>query len=66
MERGTEMTENRKTVTVDSDEFRRLKRAVNEMQGHVFYCEDGEGLLRRWKPPTPFSGKEYGLKEQTK
>jgi len=28
-----------------------LLGAVEEMHGKVFYCEDEEGVLRRWYPP---------------
>ncbi len=30
-----------------------LNRSVESMQGRVFYCEDDEGVLRRWYPPRP-------------
>lgn len=29
----------------------RLGRALGEMQGHTFFCQDAEGVLRRWYPP---------------
>jgi len=29
--------------------------AITEMQGKTFYCEDGDGVLRRWYPPRPFT-----------
>lgn len=27
------------------------KDAIAAMQGHTFYCEDANGVLRRWTPP---------------
>lgn len=33
-------------------EIERLRRAVAEMQGHTFFCQDPEGALRRWYPPS--------------
>tara|TARA_R110002153_G_scaffold43064_3_gene122004 strand:- start:341 stop:496 length:156 start_codon:yes stop_codon:yes gene_type:complete len=27
------------------------RNMVDEMQGHIFYCEDEDGVLRRWYPP---------------
>ncbi len=44
-----------KKVEVDFMAFHILKNAVDAMQGHTFYCEDGEGLLRRWTPPRPYT-----------
>ena len=35
-----------------------LNKRVEDMQGRVFYCEDDEGVLRRWAPPRPVSIKE--------
>lgn len=32
---------------------RHYERVLSEMQDHVFYCEDDEGVLRRWYPPKP-------------
>lgn len=34
-------------------EYHRMRRALEAMQGHVFYVEDEEGRLRRWYPPKP-------------
>ena len=31
----------------------RYHKAILEMQGHVFYCQDEDGVLRRWHPPQP-------------
>jgi hypothetical protein len=45
-------------IKVDYLDFHRLKNAVDEMQGGTFYCEDDEGVLRRWTPPRPFKDKE--------
>lgn len=42
----------RKTLTVDFYEWHRLRNAVEAMQGKTFYCEDDEGALRRWHPPS--------------
>jgi hypothetical protein len=44
-------------VRVDYLAFHRLKNAVDSMQGGVFYCEDDEGVLRRWTPPRPYKMK---------
>lgn len=30
-----------------------LNTSVAAMQNLVFYCEDDEGVLRRWTPPRP-------------
>jgi len=27
------------------------RRMLDGMQGHTFYCEDEDGVLRRWVPP---------------
>jgi hypothetical protein len=27
------------------------RRLIDQMQGHTFYCEDEDGVLRRWYPP---------------
>lgn len=35
-----------------------LNMSVAKMQGHVFYCEDGDGVLRRWTPPKPVTLSE--------
>ena len=42
-----------------TDELHRLRQTVfvlrnsfAAMQGNTFYCEDGDGMLRRWTPPT--------------
>lgn len=40
-------------VEVDLFDWKRLTNAVAQMQGHTFYCEDDEGVLRRWHPPRP-------------
>ncbi|PZX03784.1 hypothetical protein [Celeribacter halophilus] len=32
-------------------DYSRLRDAVREMQGHVFFCQDPDGALRRWYPP---------------
>lgn len=32
-------------------EIERLRRSVAEMQGHTFFCQDYNGVLRRWYPP---------------
>jgi hypothetical protein len=45
-------------IEVDYLAFHRLKNAVDAMQGGTFYCEDDEGVLRRWTPPRPFQDKE--------
>jgi hypothetical protein len=37
---------------------REYRRLIDAMQGHVFYCEDDEGVLRRWFPPRrPFADR---------
>jgi len=28
------------------------ERAINAMQGQVFFVQDEDGVLRRWHPPT--------------
>jgi hypothetical protein len=38
-------------IEVDFYEWHRLLQAVQSMQGHTFYCEDADGVLRRWYPP---------------
>jgi len=39
-------------MTLNSGQkYQIYKNAIAEMQGHVFYCEDAEGVLRRWTPP---------------
>jgi hypothetical protein len=30
---------------------------IRQMQGRTFYCEDDEGVLRRWYPPRLFAQK---------
>lgn len=30
-----------------------FRRMLENMQGHTFYCEDENGVLRRWYPPKP-------------
>lgn len=40
-----------KTIEVDFMDWHRLRNAVDAMQGKTFYCEDDEGVLRRWTPP---------------
>lgn len=47
-----------KKIEVDFLSFHVLKNAVDQMQGHTFYCEDSEGVLRRWTPPRPFAEGE--------
>lgn len=32
-------------------EIERLRQSINAMQGHTFFCQDPEGVLRRWYPP---------------
>lgn len=32
-------------------ENQRLRKAIEAMQGHTFFCQDDEGFLRRWYPP---------------
>lgn len=44
----------RKKIKVDLLSFNRLKNAVDDMQGRTFYCEDEDGVLRRWVPPRPY------------
>lgn len=34
-----------------ADEIERLRRSVAAMQGHTFFCQDQDGVLRRWYPP---------------
>lgn len=41
---------------MNNEEFlaRKVKHyeaVIEAMQGHTFYCEDGDGMLRRWHPP---------------
>lgn len=43
----------RKTIDVDFLEWHRIVDAVDQMQDAVFFCQDDEGLLRRWVPPRP-------------
>lgn len=40
-----------KKIEVDFFEWHRVRNAVEAMQGNTFYCEDEDGLLRRWHPP---------------
>lgn len=40
-----------KKIEVDFQQWHRMKNAIEAMQGHTFYCEDGDGVLRRWTPP---------------
>ena len=40
-----------KKIEVDFLEWHRMRNAIESMQGHTFYCEDDEGVLRRWYPP---------------
>lgn len=40
-----------KKIEVSFFEWHRLRDAVESMQGQVFYCQDEEGVLRRWYPP---------------
>ncbi len=40
-----------KTIEVDFLQWHLMKSAVEAMQGHTFYCEDEDGVLRRWVPP---------------
>lgn len=40
------------TVPKDAQqEIERLRRLVAAMQGHHFFCQYPEGVLRRWYPP---------------
>ena len=41
-------------IEVETLQFHRLKNAVDDMQGHVFFCQDENGALRRWFPPRPY------------
>lgn len=34
-------------------EIERLRNVLSEMQGHTFFCQDPDGVLRRWHPPAP-------------
>lgn len=40
-----------KKIEVDFMHWHMMKNALEDMQGHTFYCEDADGLLRRWTPP---------------
>lgn len=31
--------------------IRRYENQLEQMQSKVFYCEDEDGVLRRWSPP---------------
>jgi len=36
------------------------RRRIDEMKGRTFYCEDDEGVLRRWYPPRRHSKDQEG------
>jgi len=44
------------------------ERRISEMQGHVFFCQDNLGTLRRWNPPklVSFDPETYELLETKK
>lgn len=44
-------------------ENQHLKMTIAGMQGHTFYIEDDEGVLRRWTPPRPNTMFEKQQKE---
>lgn len=44
---------NKRIVEVDFYDYHRARSAIAAMQGKTFYCEDDEGVLRRWYPPEP-------------
>lgn len=35
-----------------ADEIERLRGKLDAMQGHIFFAQDSDGVLRRWHPPT--------------
>lgn len=37
----------------DAQKVRVYEDNMLSMEGKVFYCEDDEGILRRWFPPRP-------------
>ena len=41
-----------------SQKYQIYKTAIAAMQGKTFYCEDEDGMLRRWYPPRPITDKE--------
>lgn len=49
------MTDNEKTIARERDTLKGLvehyESVLDAMQGHTFFCQDGEGVLRRWYAP---------------
>jgi len=43
----------RKKIEVDFSNYHRVRRAIDDMQGQTFFCQDEGGVLRRWYPPRP-------------
>ena len=39
---------------------------IAQMQGHTFYCEDDEGVLRRWYPPRVRSDSDLNAADRIK
>lgn len=37
----------------DETKVKHYEALLRRMQGQIFYCEDEEGILRRWHPPRP-------------
>jgi hypothetical protein len=44
--------------TILEGKVQHYERLLRQMQGHTFYVEDPDGLLRRWYPPAPLMPKE--------